>query len=327
MRCMPDWETCKPLVASIRENLELIWTSKFMTMTEYRRRVEAGALVKSKWFCDDRAFQKANPDHPLAGENRYARIKAADAIRDASRQINRPLPSDTLADVHKALFDCCAAVRHSLAQALFFVGGRESIPVIERLLETEPESNMVRSSAKVTLDRCKMRASGYIASDAKLVIVVSPDLDLIAELLDISKRYSFRLLVPDPPFDELTTMRGEAHIVDRWYMGREAWDYYCDYLDSVAAGQSHPRSTVIGQESLLPESTLDDTPLIVTDWRMDRSVQEFRNPNKPEDSVFLVTGGPIDVVALIVEKAMTGTRPISFDEIADEVNARRLAGR
>jgi|GEM_PF-914665 len=327
MRCMPDWKSCELLIDSINRNLELIWSNKFMTLAEYRRSVESGALARSKLHHDDRSFQKAHPDHPLAGDNRYARIKAADAIKEAAKQINRPLPADILAQIHKALFDCSAAVRNSLAQALFFVGGPESVPVLERLLNTDSESKMVTSSAKVTLARCKMRASLLGGTDPKVVMVVSPDLELISELLEISSKHSFRLFVPDPPFNELVTVRSAAHVIDRWYMGKEVWESYCGYLDNVAVGRSQHGPTAASQMALLPDSVLDDTPLVITDWRMDRSMSEFRSPNKPKESVFFVSGGSTDMVTLIVQKAVTGIKPIDFHEVVQEVNAKRLAQR
>jgi hypothetical protein len=356
MPCMPTWESCEPLIATIRQSLEKIWVNKFMPISEYRRRVEAGALAKRQWFHGDQAFQKQYPDHPLAANHRFARIEAANAIRDASKQINRPLPDDILVDLHKALFDCCGPVRLSLTEALFLVGSPKSIPVIERLIEVEPESKMVRGAAKVTLERCRMRDPAYAFTEKRAVMVVTDNMDLVVALIDISKRFGFQLFIPDPPFHQLTTMRSDVLIIDRWYMGKTAWDLYCDHLDGIRANgvslepaaaseasaqsshllphptsvqgnttrQSGPRES---QVSLLGGLSQDDTPLIIIDWHMQRSVQEFRDPNKPKYSVFYVEGGSTDIVVLIVKKVMQGIKPIDFAAVIKEVNEDRLAGR
>lgn len=410
MPCMPTWESCEPLIDTIKQSLNRIWANKFMLIDEYNRRVESGALATRRWFNDDRVFQKQNPDHPLAGGHRFARIEAADAIRDASRQINRPLQESILADLHKALFDCCAAVRLSLAQALFFVGGPQSIPTIERLIQIESESRMVKGAARVALERCRMRDPARVWTDGKVAMVVTDNMDLVLKLMEIARRYPFRLLIPDPPFRELTTVRSEVQIIDRWYMGKDVWDMYCEHLDGVLAdgvhrdlaatyeapqtagsvqspnsvqsvnpaksagailgsdparssGAAHgsdparssgavqgsdpaqgtaslrrpfplqgpsplqSRPSLESQASLLAGLPQDDTPLIIIDYHMERSMSEFRNPNKPKNSVFYVEGGTIDVVALIVKKAMQGVKPIDFADVIREVNEARLAGR
>ena len=362
MRCMRNWESCEPLILSVRENLKAIWANQFMSLDEYRRRVESGRLARAHRFRDDRAFQKANPVHPLASDNRFARTKAADAIRDAAKQINRPLPDDILTDIHKALFDCCAPVRHALSQALFFAGGPESARVLERLLKTESESNMVKSSARVALERCRMRDPANKPSHERLVMAVIADLDLVGEIMVICEKHGAHLYLPDPPFEALAAMHAEVHIIDRWYMGKEFWNAYCDYLDGPAAGlgpvaergqraamasdgQTSAReggasarpghasvregqaSARESQASLFSEPAMDTTPLIITDWRMDRSAQEFRTPNKPTDVVFMVEGGATDTVTLIVKKVLQGVKHIDFAKIIQEVNAERLAGR
>jgi hypothetical protein len=340
MRCMRDWESREPLISSIRENLKAIWANQFMSLDEYRRRVESGRLARAHRFRDDRAFQKANPAHPLASDNRFARTKAADAIRDAAKQISRPLPGDLLTDIHKTLFDCCAPVRHALSQALFFAGGPQSAQVLERLLKTESESNMVKSSARVALERCRMRDPANKPSRERLVMAVVADLDLVGEIMVICEKHGARLYLPDPLFDDFATMHAEVHIIDRWYMGKEFWGAYCDYLDRPVAGRGQAATAGGGQTSvrqgqasvrgrqasLLNGSAMDTTPLIITDWRMDRSVQEFRSPNKPADVVFTVEGGATDIVTLIVKKVLQGVKHIDFAQVIQEVNAERLAG-
>lgn len=200
-------------------------------------------------------------------------------------------------------------------------------------------------------------------------MAVIADLDLVDEILGVCEKHGARLYLPDPPFDDLVNMHAEAHIIDRWYMGKNVWNVYCDRLNGPAAGRgqvsaagdgdgavdgghatagggqaatSDGQAQVSGghvsteggraaaregQASLLNGSVMDTTPLIITDWRMDRSVLEFRSPNKPADAVFMVEGGAKDIVTLIVKKILQGEKHIDFAEVIEEVNAERLAGR
>ena len=44
MPCMPTWESCEPLIATIRQSLEKIWVNKFMPISD-----TAGAPRPGPW--------------------------------------------------------------------------------------------------------------------------------------------------------------------------------------------------------------------------------------------------------------------------------------
>ena len=100
--------------------ISLTW--KFRSIEDYSQAVDTGELVRKPGLTDDMAFFLKYPDHPMAGENRFKRIRAADIIRDYSKNLKGELPQNLLDRVHVALFDCCAAVRHSIAAGLFYSG-------------------------------------------------------------------------------------------------------------------------------------------------------------------------------------------------------------
>ena len=126
--------------------IDLTW--KFMSIEDYNQAVDAGELVRKPKLTDDMKFFLKYPDHPMAGENRFKRIRAADIIRDYSKKLKGELPQNLLDKVHEALFDCCASVRHSIAATLFYGGNDTSIPFLMRLLEIEKESRIVKKPAK-----------------------------------------------------------------------------------------------------------------------------------------------------------------------------------
>jgi hypothetical protein len=131
--------------------IDLTW--KFMSIEDYNQAVDVGALVRKSGSTDDMKFFLKYPDHPMAGENRFRRIRAANIIRGYSKNLKGELPQNLLDKVHDALFDCCAAVRHSIAGVLFYGGNDTSVPFLMNLLEIEKESKIVESTAELALLR------------------------------------------------------------------------------------------------------------------------------------------------------------------------------
>jgi hypothetical protein len=131
--------------------IDLTW--KFMSIGDYNQAVDTGELVRKPGFTNDMKFFLKYPDHPMAGENRFRRIRAADIIRDYSKNLKGELPQNLLDKVHDALFDCCAAVRHSIAGILFYGGNDTSVPFLMNLLEIEKESKIVEATAEFALLR------------------------------------------------------------------------------------------------------------------------------------------------------------------------------
>lgn len=130
----------------------------FMTMEQLATAGEAGELViqKGPWAYDSQ-FQKMYPEHPMSS-GRYTRIKAADTILSLSTEMKEPFQPDILDNLHISLFDCCAAVRLSIAKALYNGGNIDSIPYIQELIKCENESKMVLEQARDTLERLECLA-------------------------------------------------------------------------------------------------------------------------------------------------------------------------
>lgn len=135
--------------------MDLTW--KFMSIEDYNQAVDAGEMVREPGSIYDMKFFLKYPDHPMAGENRFKRIWAADTIMDYSKNLKGELPQNLLDKVHDALFDCCAVVRHSIAGVLFHGGNDTSVPFLMSLLETEKESKIVKATAEFALLRIGLR--------------------------------------------------------------------------------------------------------------------------------------------------------------------------
>ncbi|NLV22471.1 MAG: hypothetical protein GXY49_10860 [Syntrophomonadaceae bacterium] len=125
--------------------------TNFMTMAELERAGRNDELIirKGPWGYDYK-FQHKYPEHPMSG-GRYIRIRAADGVRDLARDRNEPFAAEVLEKLHLSLFDCCATVRLSIAEALYHAGDSSSIPFLKELAEYEMESNMVKLQTSDTI--------------------------------------------------------------------------------------------------------------------------------------------------------------------------------
>lgn len=134
--------------------------TNFMTMAELERAGRNDELIirKGPWGYDYK-FQQKYPEHPMSG-GRYIRIKAADGIRDLARDDSEPFPAEVLEKLHLSLFDCCATVRLSIAEALYHGGDSSSIPFLKELAEYETESNMVKLQAIDTIRKLGSKTRG-----------------------------------------------------------------------------------------------------------------------------------------------------------------------
>ncbi len=187
---VPDEDSMHEMEKAV---IDLNW--KFMSIEDYNQAVDAGELVRKPKLTDDMAFFLKYPEHPMAGENRFKRIRAADIIRDYGKNLKGELPQNLLDKVHVALFDCCAAVRHSIAGGLFYSGNDTSIPFLMRLLETEKESPIVKKTAEVALFRIKPQ---YPFPREDTLVFASDNINLAIEINDFCKENNKKIFFPVP---------------------------------------------------------------------------------------------------------------------------------
>jgi hypothetical protein len=218
-----------------KATIDLTW--KFMSIEDHNQAVDAGELVRKPavdagelvrkpGFTDDMKFFLKYPDHPMAGENRFRRIRAADIIRDYSKNLKAELPQNLLDKVHDALFDCCAAVRHSIAGVLFYSGNDTSIPFLMRLLETEKESEIVKKTAEIALLKIK---SPYPFIKKGILAFASDNINLAIEVNDFCKENDKKMFFPEPGSPDILAIPFFVMVVDRNFIGKSAWEDYCSY--------------------------------------------------------------------------------------------------
>lgn len=238
--------------------MDLTW--KFMSIEDYNQAVDAGELVRKPKLTDDMKFFLKYPDHPMAGENRFKRIQAADIIRDYSKKLKGELSQIILDKLHISLFDCCASVRHSIAAALFYGGNDTSIPFLMRLLEAEKESRIVKKTCEIALIRKK---SPYPFPEKGILAFASDNINLAIEANDFCKNNNKNLFFPEPGSPDIIAIPFFVMVVDRHFIGKSAWEDYCDYSGD------------------------DDTPIIIIDNDLKQSMEKY--PIRPRhENVFLI---------------------------------------
>lgn len=107
------------------------------------------------WMDGEEVFKTDNPDHPNTSPERFVRIGAADFFLRLARDKPESIKVDILQELHVSLFDRCASVRHSIADALGRLKNKDSVVHLKRLLEVEDESEMVRTEARKALENCE----------------------------------------------------------------------------------------------------------------------------------------------------------------------------
>lgn len=312
------------LYRAIEEALDDLFTGTFMLIQDYAASVAEEKMVKKGKWDDDYKFQQENPDHPLTSDNRGKRIVAADSIRDLTMDWQLPLPDDLLERIHTALFDCCAAVRHSLAHALFYCGSEQSAHFLEKLLEEETESKIVCKYTTAALQRCRMRSLDQLPEGKKVIMLVSKDIQLYMALQKIAELEGAYLYMPQHNYSELIAWSSAAavQIVDRILMGQDNWNAFCDYLDDVnQTGVEYPVRDESG-EVLFEEPLYDHTPLIIIDANLSLTRQKLRNANKPIGKTFGVEGGSIDLMEKLVTHFLQG-KEVDFAALVNECNEGR----
>lgn len=137
-----------PAFKEIRELVNELKSYKFCTVEEYKKKVESGELLEKSTYVDDFEFVSKNPEHPLSMNHRLNRIRCGDKILDRVKDLDLMVPDEILFNIQEILFDCCPAIRLSMAEALIIIQNKKSVPSLKKLAMTETESPLVKQYAE-----------------------------------------------------------------------------------------------------------------------------------------------------------------------------------
>lgn len=260
-------ETVSLTLSTALENL----ASSSVTLEEYCVRMASGQIAnyaELSFSLGDRKFEQLYPEHPLAERNRLIRIGAADHIRDIAATRLSPFPEMVLDKLHILLFDCSGAVRHSLATALYHAGNHSSVAVLKKLMQEEPNSQIVRETAEVAALRCWQREGGdkYVPMEKPALALVSSNLQLAIEMNRLAQKVEYQLIFPEPQTPDLFVFPAVVRVVNRRDLGMEGWNTYIHFLQELARPFSEEElNNLCLEQTEREELTKDEVPLILID--------------------------------------------------------------
>jgi hypothetical protein len=129
-----------------------------------------------------------------------------------------------------------------------------------RLLDTEKESKIVKKTAEVALFRIKPQ---YPFPKEDTLVFASDNINLAIEVNNFCKENNKKIFFPEPGSPDIVAMPFFVMVVDRNYIGKSAWEDYCDYSND------------------------DDTPVIIIDSNLKKSMEKY-SVRPAHNNVFLI---------------------------------------
>ena len=222
-----------------------------VSLESYSAAVADGSVIKKSILMSDEELARRCPNHPKLHDG--TKMHSADAIRDAARENPlEPFSPEVLARIHGVLYDCSGAVRHSLALALFYAGDQSCVEPLQRLIEQETRADLIDTSkmvyryARAALGRCETRGKYYFPQGMPRVLVISDEIDLVGDLLDVTDKYGAHLYQSHSAIDLIVLGDVVAQIVDRHLCDIDDWAAYCEFLDQLDDPQAMPLILIDG---------------------------------------------------------------------------------
>lgn len=136
-----------------------------ISMYEMEEKVRDGELASPGIWEDEELFEKNNPGNPLAVSLKDVRMFAADELYELLVIKNQTITEVQHKMLLDALFDCCAAVRHTVARIFGHLRDEKSLPALIKLAADEKDSEMVKGTAaeavKIIKGELKPQDSDY----------------------------------------------------------------------------------------------------------------------------------------------------------------------
>lgn len=212
----------------------------FMSVTDYKEAVKSGEISLYRHLSDEREFESENPGHPMSASCRFKRIEAADRIRQLCRSQRHYLKPEILEPLYRSLFDCCAAVRLSILDSLFFLSYDDSLAIIRNLASQETDSPMVKERAELIAGL--LGSSTAAPSCTRQIVAVTENFDLLKRLMVFASQVGSEVRWARPGTSDILTLHAAVMLVDPEFLGIKIWDRFVKYLE---------------------EADCDNTPLII----------------------------------------------------------------
>ncbi len=216
----------------IKNGLAQIFSNHFMSISDMEAGIKTLKIQEKGENEDDFSFFTVNPEHPLAFENRMARISGAEQVRDVLRGGYVKLGLAEVLQIEQALFDCCSSVRLAMAEVFFHLesgGGKQ----LEKLLKLEKESEMVKDAAEIALWRRRFR----MEEGKPYISLFSRSMPLAQAILKFTKERGYDFYLHETDFEGCCWYylnEGQdckVRIIDKETLPEDCWQGFCKYLE------------------------------------------------------------------------------------------------
>ena len=132
-------------------------SNRTMSVYELDEKIKNGtfALVPPGFF-DSFKFENENSGHPLCETEKNERMMLADTIRNIVSKNPAAINDAQLKIIHKIAFDCCAAIRLAIVEAIGLIGRKESIIILEKILQDDICTIDTKSVKMATIEAIKV---------------------------------------------------------------------------------------------------------------------------------------------------------------------------
>ena len=140
-----------------------------------------------------------------------------------------------------------------------------------RLLETEKESKIVKQTVEVALIKLN---PPYSFSQKNSFAFASNDINLAIEVNDFCKVNDIKIFFPEPDSPDIIAIPFFTMIVDRNYIGKSAWEDYCEYCR-----ESEENSPIIIIDSIkkYPIQPTHDNVFLIEQWNRRAILEKLKD--------------------------------------------------
>jgi len=147
-----------------------------------------------------------------------------------------------------------------------------------------------------------MKRNIYEFSDKskKEIVVASDSNKLIKALEKLADKEEAELCLLRKDTPDIIVFSGNVRIVDREFLGREAWDVFCEYLKDVNTDwevSDFTEAELAERLDIYFEGTYDRTPLIIIDEK-----SEFALPRYTKGDVFYIKKDSVELITALVRR-------------------------
>ena len=235
-------------------------------------------MLQSKWLPNGWLEKK-----------REDRIILARDLLDKVRENREIIEERDLKEIQNALEVKDNELLEILAKLLFYAGDYKAEEDLKKLLGREDITKETRRYAKAAIERWITPHS--TPENKKVVLVVSDDLELIEALEEVCKKTGVLLRYARPLTPDILVFSANIKVIDRFVLGEENWNLFCDYLEDINDAETAPPD----------EEIFDKTPLIITDKAGEGEFKELRNE---EGYVKNIDGNARELIGKMVEKVL-----------------------